>query len=221
MVLLLAFSMAAWVAVGQDTIIPANIPTLNRVAAEYDFWKWVFGIGITIASGLSIVWTIFGYKTILKTKIDDWLDKNLEKHTGQKIDTIKAAMQEFARNAELKKKRVLVISAASGQQANVKKVLDGCGFYYDDRSWVSINDVPNLVLGNVDVLLLNDQTDAPLAPDQIETVINKFRQNVGYFYLGNEIIDSKKYRKEYGIDIDFANSTTRLESGLLSLLKIR
>jgi hypothetical protein len=219
--LFFVFLFACIATFGQDTIKPENVPTLNRVAEEYDDLKWKFGIGFSLGAGLLVVWNVLGFRNILKTKVDEWLDKNLERHTGHKIETIKAALQEHARNAELKKKRVFVVSAANGQQVNVKKVFDGCGFPYDERSWVNIEDVPNLILGNVDILLLNDQIKAPLSEHQIESVIKKFGKDVGYFYLGDKRIKSDEYREKYDIDIDFAASTTRLEIGLLSLLKIR
>jgi hypothetical protein len=137
------------------------------------------------------------------------------------MDNIKAAVQEFEQINRLKQKKVVVISPTEGQQDNVKRVFDRCGFNYDENSWVSINNVQSLVLGKVDALLFNDQTDIELTDGQIESVMEKFKTNVGYFYLGDKRLKSDEYRRKYKIDLDFCNSITRLESGLLSLLKIR
>lgn len=202
---------------GQNTIKPEHIPTLNRVAEEYDTYKWVFGIVAAILA----IWSFFGIKFFLKTKAEEWVMSKIAREADLKVEHVKAAVREFAHIAELKKKNILVISATEGQQANVKKVFDSCRFEYDENSWVTIDKVPALILGKTDVLLFNDQVDAPLSADQIEDTIKKFKNNVGYFYFGDKIIDSKRYRQEYKIDLDFCNSATRLETGLLSLLKIR
>lgn len=206
---------------GQTVIAPENISTLNRIAGEYDQWKWIIGITGIVVTALLVVWNIFGFKTLLKTKVNDWLDEKISKETGLKIESVRVALSEHARNVELKNKRIIVISAAEGQQANVKKVFDGCGFYYDKDSWINIDKTRTLTLGNVEVLLLNDQNDLPLSEPQIEAIMEKFKTNVGYFYFGDKRIKSDEYRKTYKIDIDFCNSASRLEAGLLSLLKIR
>lgn len=212
------WACAAW---GQTAIEPKNIPTLNRIAEEYDQWKWIFGISVLAVAVITATWNFFGFKAILKNKVNDWLDEKISKETGIKIESVKAALSEYARNAELKKKRILVISAAEGQQANVKKVFDNCGFYYDKDSWVHVENILSLTLGNVDVLLFNDQNDLPLSEAQMESVMEKFKTNVGYFYFGDKILKSADYRRKHKIDLDFCNSPTRLETGLLSLLKIR
>lgn len=202
---------------GQEVLDPKNIPTLNRIAGEYDFWKWIFGILTVLIS----VWSFVGLRFFLKTKVNEWIDNEIAKKAGLKIEDLKSALAEYAHNAKLKQKKICVISAAEGQQANVKKVFDGCGFIYDENCWVDIAKVPALVLGNVDILLFNDQTSHPLSVDQIESVMEKFKTNVAYFYFGDKRLKSDDYRKEYKIDLDFCNSASRLEAGLLSILKIR
>jgi hypothetical protein len=211
---LLLMMRGAW---GQDVINPENIPTLNRVADEYDCYKWLFGIASTILA----IWSFLGLKFFVKTKAEEWVMAKIAKEADLKVEHVKSAVQEFARIAELKKKKVLVISAAEGQQGNVKQVFDKCGFFYDESSWLHAKDVPTLVLGKVDALLFNDQTNLPLKEEDIEAAMKKFTTNVGYFYLGDKRLQSDAYRQKYNIDLDFCNSTTRLEAGLLSLLKIR
>jgi hypothetical protein len=210
--------VAGW---GQETIKPENVATLNRIAEEYDRWKWIFGISVIVVAAITFVWNLLGFKTILQHKVNDWLDDKISKETGLKIESVKAALSEYARNAELKKKRILIVSGAEGQQANVKKVFDGCGFFYDANSWIHIDNLPGKTFGDVDILLFNDQTNHPLTEEQIEAAMKKFVTNVSYFYFGDKRIKSDEYRKTYKIDLDFCNSPTRLESGLLSLLKIR
>lgn len=205
----------------QDVIEPENIATLNRIAGEYDDWKWIFGISTTGLVVVLAAWNILGLKTLLKTKAEEWVMDKIAKEADLKVEHIKAAVREYAHIAELKKKNIWVISAAEGQQANVKKVFDGCGFAYDEKNWKHIDQINTLTLGNVDVLLFNDQPDLPLQVKQIEAVMEKFKTNVGYLYLGDKRLKSEEYRQEYKIDLDFCNSTTRLEAGLLSLLKIR
>jgi len=205
----------------QDIIEPSNIQTLNRIAGEYDSWKWIYGISYSVLLIVMAAWNFFGLKNLLKTKAEEWVMGKIAREADLKVEHVKAAVREYAQIAELKKKNIWVISAAEGQQANVKKVFDGCGFSYDEKNWKHIDHVENITLGNVDVLLFNDQADLSLSDKQIESVIEKFKTNVGYFYFGDKTIDSKKYRREYKIDLDFCNSATRLEAGLLSLLKIR
>ncbi len=203
---------------GQDNIKPDNIPNLNRIAEEYDYWKWVLGI----ATAVLAIWSFFGLKFFVKTKAEEWVLAKIAKEAELKIENLKSAIGEFARIADFKKRKILVISAEEGQQANVKKVFDGCGFAYEGHSWITIGKVPTLVLGEVDVLLFNDQPDLPLSIEQIESVMEKFKTNVGYFYFGDKILTkSAEYRKTMKIDLDFCNSITRLEAGLISLLKIR
>lgn len=215
-VMLLAASVCA-----QDVIEPSNIRTLNRIAGEYDTWKWVFGISTSVLGVIMIAWNVFGLKTLLKTKAEEWVMAKIAREADLKVEDVKAAVREYAQIAELKKKNIWVISAAEGQQANVKKVFDGCGFSYDEKNWKHIDHMETLTLGNVDVLLFNDQPDLPLTDKQIESVMEKFKTNVGYFYLGDKRLKSDEYRQKYKIDLDFCNSSTRLEAGLLSLLKIR
>lgn len=203
--------------IGQVAIPKENIPTLNRIAQEYDTWKWVFGITASVIG----IWSFFGLKFFVKSKAEEWIMQKIAKEANLGIEHLRSAISEYSKIAALKKKTVWVISAAQGQQANVKKVFDACGFAYDDKSWVHVDSADSLVLGNVDVLLINDQHDLPITEHQLESIIARFTTNVGYFYFGDKMINSKEYRQKYNIDLDFCNSGTRLETGLLSLLKIR
>jgi len=215
--ILLLFAGTLWCQAIGDTIASKNVVALNRIAEEYDGYKWIFGI---VASTLVLLIPL-GLWVLLKTKAEEWVLAKIAKEAELKVEHVKSAVREFAKITELKTKKILVVSAADGQQGNIKKVFDGCEFAYDEKSWVNVNNVSSLVLGKVDALLFNDQVDLPLTTDQIEAIIRRFGTNVGYFYFGDKIIDSKKYRQEYKIDLDFCNSATRLETGLLSLLKIR
>jgi len=211
---LLLVACGVW---AQDVVKPENIPTINRVAEEYDTYKWIFGI----ATAVLAIWSFFGLKFFVKSKAEEWVMGKIAKEADLKVEHVKSAVQEYALNAKIKQKKVLVISTGEGQQDNVKRVFDKCSFAYDDSSWVAIHKVDTLVLGKVDALLFNDQTDLPLSEAQIEFVMEKFKTNVGYFYLGDKRLKSDEYRQKYKIDLDFCNSITRLEAGLLSLLKIR
>lgn len=211
---LMLISSLAW---GQDTLAHENIPTLNRIAGEYDRYKQIF----SIVAGVLILLTPLGFWVLLKTKAEEWVLNKIAKEAGLKVEHVKSAVGEFAHIAELKKKKILVISAADGQQDNVKKVFSKCGFAYGSGTWVNISGISTHVLVDADVLLFNDQIEFPLSEVQIESTIQKFKTNVGYFYFGDKQLPSKEYRQKYQIDLDFCNSATRLEAGLLSLLKIR
>ncbi len=197
-----------------DTIPSTKIPTLNRIADEYDTWKWVFGIAASVLAVL----TPLGLWVLLKTKTNDWVMEKIAKEADLKIAHLKAAVGEFGHIAELKKKKILVVSLAEGQQGVVKKVFDGCGFTAFD--WKSISQTQSLVLDKTDLILFNDYADSQLSEAQIEAVIQRFKTNVAYFYFGPKRLKDAGYRKDYGIAIDFCNSPSRIEAGILSLLKI-
>lgn len=200
--------------IGQEELKPENIPTLNRIAEEYEFWLWVF----SIVAAILTIWSFFGLKFFVKTKAEEWILNKIAKEADLKVEYLKAAIHEFAGIAKLKKKKITVISAVEGQQANVKKVFDECGF--TNFEWKNIADLLSIVLENTAVILLNDQLEQPLNEAQIESVFDHFKTNVGYFYFGNKRLKSEEYREKYKITLDFCNSSTRLESGLLSILKI-
>lgn len=199
---------------GQEVLKPENIPTLNRIAEEYDFWLKAFGI---VAAVLSI-WSFFGLKFFVKGKAEEWILNKIAKEAELKVEHLKAAIHEFATIARLKKKKITVISSAKGQQANVKKVFDDCGFV--NFEWADIADLSDILLNDTAVILLNDQLEQPLSVVQIESAFDHFKTNVGYFYFGDKTLDSKEYREKFKITLDFCNSSTRLEAGLLSILKI-
>lgn len=206
--------LGSWVW-GQDTIPQSNIPTLNRIAGEYDFWKLVFGI----AAAVLAIWSFFGLNFFVKTKAEEWIVQKIAKEANLTVENLKSAIKEYAHIAELKKKKILVVSAAEGQQT-LKKVLDGCGF--SNFEWVSISGVTNIVLQNTDLLLLNDDLEKPLSRDQIESVFEKFKITVAYQYFGpKNDLPIAAYRTTYrGINLGLCNSADRLETGILSLLKI-
>lgn len=197
-----------------DEIPKEQIPTLVRIAEEYDFWKWVFSV-ITVVLA---VWSYFGLKLFIKTNAEEWVLAKIAKEADLNVVHVKSAVREFAHIAELKKKPILVVSAGEGQQQNVKKVLDACGFTHYD--WKSIGDVPTLVIQNTSVILLNDQLDSPLTEAQLESVMDKFKANVGYCYFGDKRIKSDEYRQRWKISLDFSNSDTSLEAALIRILKI-
>ena len=199
---------------GQEVLKPENIPTLNRIAEKYEFLLWVFSITAAILA----IWSFFGLKFFVKTKAEEWVLNQIAKETDLKVEHLKAAILEFASIAGLKKKKITVMSAVKGQQANVKKVFDDCGF--TNFEWENIADLSGLVLKDTAVILLNDQLEQPLSENQIESVFGHFKTNVGYFYFGDKTLKSKEYREKFRITLDFCNSSTRLESGLLSILKI-
>lgn len=200
--------------IGQEVLKPENIPTLNRIAEEYEFWLWVFSITAAILA----IWSFLGLKFFVRTKAEEWVLNQIAKTSELKVEHLKAAIHEFASIAGLKKKKITVISAATGQQANVKKVLDKCGF--TNFEWENIADLSGLVLKDTAVVLLNDQLEYPLSEGQIDSVFDHFKTNAGYLYFGDKKLDSKEYREKYKITLDFCNSSTRLEAGLLSILKI-
>ena len=200
----------------QSVIKEQNIDTLNRIAEVYNNYKWIIGIITPIVVFLGF----WGTKSYLKNGIKDWVEDEIAKRAGIKVDDLKAVIAEQANINKLKKKIIWVISADSGQQANVKKVFDNCGFFYDEKTWINIQDAKGLKLSNVDVLLFNDQPQKPLEESQIAEVIASFKKDVAYFYFGDKHIKSVDYRKAYDIEIDFCNSKSRLEDGLLKLLKI-
>ena len=136
-----------------------------------------------------------------------------------KIENLKDALAEYAQTAELKKKRIMVISAAEGQQVNVKQIFDKCGFV--NAEWKSIEGLAQLILNNIDLVLLNDQPDSPLSQTQIESVLKKFKTNVAYLYFGPNNLPIRDYRTQYPkLNLGLCNSPDRLETGILSLLKI-
>jgi len=199
-----------------DTFAKKNISILNRIAGEYDFWKNVFGI---IAAVLAIL-TPIGLWVLLKTKVEDWVLSKIAKEADLKVEHVKSAVREFAHISELKEKKITVISADAGQQNNVKKVFDGCGF--SNYEWKSIDDLSGFVLQNTDLILFNDQPEHPLTRDQIESAFRQFKTNVAYQYFGpKNDLPIGDYRKQYPqINLGLCNSADRLETGILSLLKI-
>lgn len=211
------FSLLTCNLFGQSTSIdPQNIPTLNRIAGEYDNLKWIFGISASVLA----IFSFFGLKIFVKTKAEEWVLGKIAKESELKIEHIKSAIREYARIAELKKKKIMVVSAVAGQQNNVKKVFDGCGF--SNIEWKSIGDLPGLVLQSIDLILLNDQPEHPLTRDQIENVIEQYKTNVAYQYFGpKNDLPIGDYRKRYlQLNLGLCNSADRLETGILSLLKI-
>lgn len=204
--------------IGQEVLKPENIPTLNRIAEEFEFLKRTFGYGVVALAILNFLGLIIFVRFFVKTKSEEWVLKQIAKEAELKVEHLKAAIHEFASIAGLKKKKITVISAAMGQQANVKKVLDKCGF--TNFEWENIADLSGLVLKDTAVVLLNDQLEYPLSEGQIESVFNHFKTNAGYLYFGDKTLKSKEYREKYKITLDFCNSSTRLEAGLLSILKI-
>jgi len=213
--LLLGVASGVW---GQsmDTIPKEHILTLNRIAGEYDFWKMVFSITAVILA----IWNFVGLKFFVKMKAEEWVLSKIAKEADLKVEHVKSAVHEFARIAHLKKKKITVISENIGQQNNVKKVFDGCGF--SSFEWKSIADLPGLVLQNTDLILLNDQPDHPLIRVDIESVFEKFKTNVAYQYFGpkNDLPIGEYRKKHPNINLGLCNSADRLETGLISLLKI-
>lgn len=201
---------------GQDTIPSAKIPTLNRIAEEYDDYKWVFGIAASVLA----VWSFFGLKFFVKAKAEEWILAKIAKEADLKVEFVKAAVSEFGKIADLKKKKILVLSATEGQQGDLKKVFDGCGFA--NVEWENIAKLSGLVLKGVDLILLNDQPELRLTRGQIEDVFEKFQSNVTYQYFGpDNQLPVGEYRKKYPkFLLGLCNSADRLETGILSLLKI-
>lgn len=214
LIMVLCLAAIGIAGIGQEGLKPENIPTLNRIAEEYEFWLWVFSITAVILA----IWSFLGLKFFVRTKAEEWVLNEIAKTSELEVEHLRAAIHEFASIAGLKKKGITVISADKGQQANVKKVFDDCGF--SNFEWVSIGDLTSLVLNDTAVVLLNDQLEQPLSEGQIESVIRHFKTNVSYFYFGDKKIKSDEYRREHKVILDFCNSATRLEAGLLSILKI-
>ena len=200
-----------------DTVIVRdNIPTLNRIASEYTTWKLIFLITTTVLA----IWSFFGVRFFIKTKANDWIEQEIAKKAGLKVEILKDALAEYARVAELKKKKILVLSAADGQQGNVKKILDNAGF--SNVEWGNIANTPTMVLNNVHILLLNDQPNVAISQQQIETTIDKFGSNVAFMYFGPQnFLPVGDYRKKNPrLIIGLCNIPDRLETGILSLLKL-
>ena len=215
-ILFVSMSLIAGSIWGQDTINPQHIPTLNRIATEYDTWKWVIGI----ATAILAIWSFFGLRYFIKAKAEEWVLKEIEKEAGLKVEHLKDALAEYARVVEIKKKKILVLSAAEGQQNNVKKILDQNGF--TELEWEDISKAPTLVLQNVKLLIINDQPELPVTQTQIDQVIEKFGKNVACLYFGpKHPLPIAEYRKQNPLlNLGLCNSADRLETGILSLLKI-
>jgi hypothetical protein len=196
----------------RDTIVTENIPVLNQIAKDYNWGKWVLGALVILVP--------FGVKFYLKSSVNEWVEKEISKKSGLKIEDLKTALADYIKNGELKKKKILILSQGDGQQGNVKKILDACSF--SSYSWKNIKELPTLVLDGADLVLLNDQPDAPISEDEITKVMGKFKTNVSYLYFGpNNTLPIGQYRKQYPLlALGLCNSSDRLETGILSLLKI-
>lgn len=212
-----ALSIICCPLLGQTVALePGNIPTLNRIAGEYDFWKWIFGL----AAVLLAIWSFFGLRFFLRTKVNDWVDIEIAKKAGLKIETLKDALAEYARTGELKKMKILVLGIGDGQEGNVKKMLDKTGF--SNYEWGNISNISTIVLKNVHLLLLNDQPGTPISQTQIDDTIEKFGKDVACLYFGpKHPLPINEYRsKQPLLNLGLCNSADRLETGILSLLKI-
>lgn len=198
----------------RDTIPQDNIHALNNVAGLYKTWHDILPLILFLFS----VIVFFGLNHRLSSSIVDLFAKKMEVDK----DTLKSIIDEYAKTVSLKKKVIWVISNEDGQRPDIKKIFDKCGFHYDENCWKNISQLESLTLRKVDLLLLNGTGSHPLSEEQIEEVVKKFTKSVGYlcFVEGDRRIDSGKLKVKYGITIDFCNNDSRLEAGLLSILKI-
>ncbi len=207
---------------GQSDIPKEKIGTLVRSAEEYDTWKWRFGFIAFLFSVFVPIMSILGFQNYFKAKIKEWAVDAIAKEAGSSVDALKSALQEFGVVAQLKKeKQILVVSAQKGQQRNVKKVFDGCRFERYD--WKSVIELEGFDLKNIDLLLINDQTEKSLEikEEDIRSILERYKNNVAYLYFGVKQIPVGKYRTDMpGIDIGLCNSSDRLETGIISILKI-
>jgi hypothetical protein len=200
-----------------DTVIVRdNIPKLNRIASHYTTLEFIFLIGPIVL----VVLNYFGMQFFIKTKANDWIEQEIAKKAGLNIDILKDVLAEYARVAELKKKKILVLSAVDGQQGSVKNILDKVGF--SNVEWENIANTPTIVLNNVHILLLNDQPEDAISQEQIETTIDKFGKDVAFMYFGpqNSLPVGDYRKKNPRLIIGLCNIPDRLETGILSLLKL-
>lgn len=200
----------------RDSIPQDNIQALNHVAGLYKTYYIALKIIIILLPVLGFL-GFLGLKHWISSSVVDLFAKKMEMDK----DSLKSILSEYAETVRLKKKVIWVISNEDGQRPNIKKVFDKCGFHYDENCWKNISQLETITPLKVDLVLLNGTGSHPLSEEQIEEVVKKFTNSVGYFgFMDKNLENSKDLKVKYGIDIDFCNNDSRLEAGLLSILKI-